>query len=122
MERSVNLKEKLASFSEHWSPKIVGELNDQLVKVVKCQGEYPWHHHADEDELFMVLEGELEIRLRNGSVHLHPGELYIVPRGVEHSPAARNEAHILLFEPAATRNTGNVFHEYTVETEELERI
>ena len=122
MSNKVNLGDKLSSFGELWSPKVIGELNGQFVKLVKCQGEYPWHSHAEEDELFMVLHGQLEIRLRDKSVTLDEGEFFIVPRGVEHSPAAQHETHVLLFEPASTRNTGNVNHEYTIEAKSLEHI
>lgn len=120
MDDKVNLLEKLASFEERWSPKIVGELNGQAVKLAKTEGEYVWHQHADEDELFLVLEGRLEIHLRDRIVKLEPGELCIVPRGVEHKPVG--EASILLFEPIATRNTGDVDHRYTIEADDLERI
>lgn len=118
----INLKEKLASFSEHWVPKVVGELNGQFVKLVKFQGEYVWHQHAHEDELFLVLSGRIEIHFRDRVVSLGEGEFCIVPRGVEHKPVAAAEASVLLFEPAATRNTGNVDHAYTIEAESLERI
>ena len=122
MTRKVNLAEKLAQFDQHWSPKLVGELNGQYVKVVKCLGEYPWHFHEQEDELFLVVKGRLNIRFRDYVVELDEGELCVVPRGVEHSPEAPEEAHVMLFEPAATRNTGNVDHDYTIEADELERI
>jgi mannose-6-phosphate isomerase-like protein (cupin superfamily) len=104
----VNLAEKLASFSEHWQPRIVGELNGQQVKVAKLQGEFVWHHHDHEDELFLVVKGAMTIQLREREVALGEGEFFIVPRGVEHRPVAAAEAHILLFEPASTLNTGNV--------------
>src|SRR5262245_3873403 len=104
---AVNLKEKLDSFTETWVPKVVGELNDQFVKIVKFVGEYVWHHHAHEDELFLVLDGEIEIHFRDRVVKLKQGEFCIVPRGVEHKPVAHKLASVLLFEPAATRNTGN---------------
>lgn len=117
-----NLAGKLASFSEHWVPRVVGELNGQFVKVVKFQGEYVWHHHADEDELFLVLEGQIEIHFRDRIVPLTAGEFCIVPRGVEHKPMAQREASVLLFEPATTRNTGNVDHRYTIEAGNLKRI
>ncbi|QDV90261.1 Cupin domain protein [Phycisphaerae bacterium RAS2] len=119
---AISIKEKLAAFSEHWSPKIVGELNGQYVKLVKFQGEYVWHHHANEDELFLVIEGQIEIHFRDRVVTLNNGEFCIVPRGVEHKPVAAKEASVLLFEPAATRNTGNVDHDYTIEPAALERI
>jgi len=122
MNEKVTLAEKLASFSEHWVPKVVGELNGQYVKVVKFKGEYVWHRHADEDELFLVLRGRIRIELRDRTVTLEEGEFFIVPRGVEHKPAADQTAHVMLFEPAATRNTGNVQHEYTIEAGDLQRI
>ncbi len=114
----VNLAEKLARFEERWSPRIVGELNGQHVKVVKLEGEFVWHHHADEDELFLVLRGRLAMHLRDRVVELGPGELLVVPRGVEHKPVALEETHVLLFEPASTVNTGNVRDERTVERPE----
>lgn len=118
----VNLAGKLASFEEHWVPKIVGALNDQYVKVVKFKGEYLWHRHDHEDELFMVLRGRIRVHLRDGIVELDEGEFCIVPRGVEHKPEAGETAEVLLFEPATTRNTGNVQHRYTIEAEDLRRI
>ncbi|HEX5514545.1 MAG TPA: cupin domain-containing protein [Gammaproteobacteria bacterium] len=111
----VNLQEKLALFSEHWSPRIVGELNGQQVKLAKLKGEFVWHHHEHEDELFLVIKGTLLMRLREGDVVIQEGEFFIVPRGVEHQPVAEDEVHVLLFEPAATLNTGNVRNERTVE-------
>ena len=103
----VNLAQKFAAFSEHWRPKIVGELNGQEVKVVKFQGLFPWHHHEIEDELFLVWRGRMHIEFRDRIVELKPGEFLIVPRGVEHRTAADEEAEVILFEPAATRNTGS---------------
>ncbi len=120
--QTANLAQKLATFSEHWVPKVVGELNGQFVKIVKFQGEYVWHHHADEDEMFLVLEGAIEIHFRDRVVSLAKGEFCIVPRGVEHKPVALREASVLLFEPATTRNTGNVNHQYTIEADALRRI
>jgi len=117
--QKINLKEKLAQFSEHWSPRIVGELNGQHVKLAKMQGEFVWHHHEHEDELFLVLKGTLLMRLREGDVVINEGEFFIVPCGVEHQPIAEDEVHVLLFEPASTLNTGNVRNERTVE--DLER-
>jgi mannose-6-phosphate isomerase-like protein (cupin superfamily) len=114
----VNLREKLALFSELWSPKIVGELNGQQVKLVKLHGEFTWHHHAEEDELFLVLSGQLSIQLRDRVVDLREGEFLIVPKGVEHRPVALEEAHVLLLEPASTLNTGNVRTERTVDRPE----
>ena len=111
----VNLAEKLGSFAEHWQPRIVGELNGQHVKVVKLQGEFVWHHHDHEDELFLVVKGSMSIQLRDRDILLREGEFFIVPRGVEHRPVADGEAHVLLFEPASTLNTGNVRNERTYE-------
>jgi mannose-6-phosphate isomerase-like protein (cupin superfamily) len=116
----VNLAEKLASFADHWRPRIVGELNGQLVKLVKFVGEFVWHHHDDEDELFLVVKGRFRMEFRDRDVWLEEGEFLVVPRGVEHRPVAEEEAHVLLFEPASTLNTGDVRGERTVET--LERI
>jgi mannose-6-phosphate isomerase-like protein (cupin superfamily) len=116
----VNLVEKFSLFDEYWSPKIVGELNGQWVKLAKLKGEFAWHHHAAEDELFLVVKGRLVIKLRERDVVLDEGEFFIVPRGVEHQPVAEQEAHVLLFEPKSTLNTGNVRNERTVE--ELETI
>ena len=114
--KKVNLAEKLAQFTEHWSPRIVGELNGQHVKLVKLEGAFVWHHHEHEDELVLVLEGHLEIHLRESVVALDPGEFFIVPRGVEHKPVASGEVHVLLLEPASTLNTGNVRNHLTVES------
>ena len=110
----VNLAEKLALFSEQWKPKIVGELNGQQVKLVKFQGPFVWHHHDHEDELFLVVKGRFRMEFRDRHVWLEEGEFLIVPRGVEHRPVADEEAHVLLFEPASTLNTGNVQNERTV--------
>ena len=120
--KKVNLKEKLASFEEPWVPKVVGELNGQFVKVAHFEGEYVWHHHEEEDELFLVVEGRVEIHLRDRIVELEPGEFTIVPRGVEHKPVAHGRAQVLMFEPASTRNTGQVDHTYTIEPEDLQQI
>ena len=116
----IDLAEKLSGFDERWSPRIVAELNGQQVKLAKLEGEFVWHSHADEDELFLVLEGKLTIELRDGAVVLGPGQMVVVARGVEHRPVAVGEVHLLLFEPAGTLNTGNVRNERTVE--ELKRI
>lgn len=120
--QKVNLRDKLESFDERWVPKVIGELNGQLVKVVRAEGEYVWHAHAEEDELFLVIDGRLDIHFRDRTVSLDPGEFCIVPRGVEHKPEAKAPASVLLFEPATTRNTGNVDHGYTIEPADLERI
>ena len=111
----VNLAQKLSTFDEHWSPKVVADLNGQQVKLVKVKGEFVWHHHDDEDELFLILSGRLKMELRDGDIWLEEGEFLVVPRGVEHRPVAEEEVHLLLFEPASTLNTGNVRNERTVE-------
>ena len=116
----VNIREKLALFHDHWSPKIVGELNGQHVKLVKFQGEFVWHKHDHEDELFLVVKGRFRMEYRDRHVWLEEGEFLIVPRGVEHRPVAEEEVHVLLFEPAGTLNTGDVGDERTVQ--EPERI
>ena len=103
----IDLAEKLSSFSEHWSPKVVACLNDDEIKVVKLQGEFVWHTHDDTDELFLVIEGELTIQLRDGNVVLRPGQLYVVPRGVEHCPVADGEVHAVVIEPVGVVNTGD---------------
>ena len=110
---AVNFQEKLALFSEHWSPKIIAQMNDTQFKLVKIQGEFVWHSHAETDEVFIVLAGEMAIEFRNGRIHLHPGELFVVPKGVEHKPVAANECHILLVEPADLVNTGDAQSELT---------
>ena len=122
MEKKVNLKEKLESFNDTWSPKVVGELNNQYVKVVKLQGEYVWHFHECEDELFMVIDGEMKLHFRDGTVTLKEGEFCVVPHGVEHKPEASDLCQVLLFEPATTRNTGNVSNDVTIEPDDLEKI
>ena len=104
----VNLAQKLTLFNDHWRPRIVGELNDSHVKLVKVQGEFVWHHHEHEDELFLVLNGRLQMQFRDRDVWLEEGEFIIVPRGVEHRPVAPEEVHLLLLEPKSTLNTGNV--------------
>ena len=112
--RKVVLTEKLALFEERWSPRIVAELNGQEVKLAKLEGEFVWHSHASEDELFLVLDGTLRMELRDGAVELGPGEMLVVPRGVEHRPVAEREVHVLLFEPAGTVNTGELRNERTI--------
>jgi len=104
----INLADKLTQISEHWRPKVVGELNGQEVKLVKFQGEFVWHQHEQEDELFLGVAGRFRVEFRDRVVEIGPGELIVVPHGVEHRTVAEEEAHVLLFEPAATRNTGNV--------------
>jgi mannose-6-phosphate isomerase-like protein (cupin superfamily) len=119
--KKVNLREAFASFDEHWSPRLAGELNGQAVKLARAEGEFVWHHHEDADELFLVTSGKLRIEFRHESdVVLQEGEFVIVPRGVEHRPVAETEAEILLFEPGGTRNTGDVETDRT--RTDLERI
>ena len=103
----VNLERKLVGFSEHWSPKIIEKFNGHDVMVVKAKGKFVWHSHADTDDFFLVLKGQLTIQLKDGDVHLGPGDLYVVPKGVEHRPIANDEVHLLLIEPVDTPNTGN---------------
>ena len=112
--QKVNLGEKLALFSDHWNPRIVGELNGQQVKLAKLLGEFVWHRHDNEDELFLVVKGRFRMEFRDRHVWLEEGEFLIVPRGQEHRPVADEEAHVLLFEPSSTLNTGNVRNERTV--------
>lgn len=116
----VNISEKLALFDEHWKPKIVGELNGQHIKLVKLLGEFVWHHHDEEDEMFLVIDGHFRMEFRDREVWLEEGEFIVVPRGVEHRPVAEEEVSVMLFEPASTLNTGNVTGEMTVA--ELDRI
>lgn len=105
---SINLQEKLTKFSEHWSPKIIAQLNDYHLKLAKVQGEFVWHDHPDTDEVFIVVNGHLDILFRDGKVSLSEGEMFVVPKGVEHKPVAEQECHILLIEPAGLVNTGSV--------------
>ena len=110
---SINLPDKLTKFSEHWSPKIIAQMNDYHFKVVKVLGEFVWHDHPETDEVFLVLKGKLDIHFRDGKVTLNEGEMYVVPQGIEHKPVAESECHILLIEPAGTVNTGDVVSEKT---------
>jgi mannose-6-phosphate isomerase-like protein (cupin superfamily) len=114
----VDLKEKFSLFNEYWKPKIAGELNGQYVKLAKLKGEFVWHHHENEDELFMVIKGKLTIKLKDEEIKLHEGQFFIIPRGVEHLPVAEEECHVMLFEPKSVLNTGNTKNEKTVETPE----
>lgn len=118
--QKVNLSEKFGLFSECWKPRIAGEINDSYVKLVKLKGEFVWHHHEAEDELFLVVRGRLLIKLRDRDLRLEEGEFVVIPRGVEHLPVAEEEAHVLLLEPKSTLNTGNVRSDRTVD--ELERV
>ena len=111
--KKVNLIEKFSLFKEQWSPKIVGELNGQMVKLVKFKGPFVWHHHDHEDELFYVVKGSFEMEFENETVTINPGEFIIVPRGIEHRPNAKDECEVMLFEPGTTLNTGNVENERT---------
>jgi mannose-6-phosphate isomerase-like protein (cupin superfamily) len=120
MPDKVNLRDKLARIDDHFNPRIAGELNGQQVKLVKFKGEFIWHHHDNEDELFLVIDGRFRMEFRDKHVWVEKGEFLIVPRGVEHRPVAEEEVSVLLFEPASTLNTGNVHNERTVA--ELERV
>jgi mannose-6-phosphate isomerase-like protein (cupin superfamily) len=110
----VNLEEKFGTFDERWSPKIVGTVNDSHVKIAKVQGQFVWHHHADEDEMFLVVRGRLVLKMHEGDVTLEEGEMFVVPKGVEHLPVAPEETWILMVEPRGTLNTGNIVNERTV--------
>jgi len=118
--QTVNLAQKFGQFQDYWNPRIVGELNDFAVKAVKLKGEFVWHHHEVEDELFLVVRGTLRMRFRDREAVVREGEFIIVPHGVEHQPVADEEVHLILLEPKSTLNTGNVTNERTVR--ELERI
>jgi mannose-6-phosphate isomerase-like protein (cupin superfamily) len=109
----INFQERLTKFSEHWSPRIVAQMNDYHFKIVKIEGEFDWHDHRETDEVFIVLKGQLEIQFHDGSVTLNEGEMFVVPKGLEHKPVAKEECHILLIEPAGTVNTGDVVNERT---------
>ena len=109
----INFQEKLPKFSEHWSPRIVAQMNDYHFKIVKIEGEFVWHDHPETDEVFIILKGQLEIQFRDGKVSLKQGEMFVVPKGLEHKPVAEQECHILLVEPAGTVNTGDVVNERT---------
>ena len=113
----VNINQKLSLFNEHWSPKIVGEINNFYVKLVKLEGEFVWHHHENEDEMFFVVKGELLMKLRNKDILIKEGEFIIIPKGVEHLPIAKEEVQIMLFELKSTVNTGNIVNERTVENQ-----
>lgn len=110
----INLSEKFSLFSDHWSPKIAGELNGQLVKLVKFKGTFVWHHHELEDELFYVVKGSFDMEFRDKTVSISEGEFIIVPKGVEHRPNSKEEVHVMLFEPGTTLNTGNIENERTI--------
>jgi mannose-6-phosphate isomerase-like protein (cupin superfamily) len=114
---AINLDEKFGHFHEHWQPKVIAEMNDTQFKLVKLQGEFVWHHHAETDETFLVIEGELRIDFREGSVVLGPGEMFVVPKGVEHKPYAAHEVKLMLIEPRGVRNTGNEAGERTAQND-----
>lgn len=118
--KKVNLKEKFSKFQDHWHPRIVGELNGQLVKLAKLKGEFIWHSHKEEDEMFLVIKGKLKIEFRDKTVELQENEFFIIPKGVEHKPIAEEEVHVMLFEPASTKHTGEEKHELT--RDHLEKI
>jgi mannose-6-phosphate isomerase-like protein (cupin superfamily) len=109
----VNIAEKLNGINDYWNPRIVGELNGQHVKLTKANGEFVWHKHDNEDEMFLIIKGEFKIELRNKTIDVKPGEFIIIPKGVEHRPVTNGEVHVMLFEPASTLNTGNVKNEFT---------
>ena len=112
---AINLQEKLAQFTDHWAPKIIAQMNDYHFKLVKFKGEFVWHRHGDTDEVFMVIDGDMSIEFRDGRVELSTGEMFVVPKGLEHKPFAANECRIMLVEPAGTVNTGDTGGELTAE-------
>jgi len=112
----INIKEKFNLFSEHWTPKKIGELNGQQLLLAKIKGEFIWHAHEHEDELFMIIKGALIIEFRDKTIELNEGEIYIIPKGVEHKPIAKEEVHVLLFEPLEIKHTGNIISDVTVKT------
>ena len=120
MIEKVNLKQKLGLIRDHWNPRIAGEVNDSYVKLVKLQGSFEWHHHDNEDEMFLVVEGRFTIKLKEGDVNVEEGEFVIIPKGTDHCPVAEHEVSVLLVEPKSTLNTGNLRNEKT--KERLERI
>jgi mannose-6-phosphate isomerase-like protein (cupin superfamily) len=122
MIEAVNLTQKLTLFQEYWSPKVVGELNENYLKVVKVKGEFVWHKHEDDDELFLVLKGRLVIQLRDQDITLNEGDFLVVPKGVEHRPVAEDEAHVLLVEPKTVVNTGDATDERTIAPDDLSKI
>ena len=122
MIEAVNLTQKLTLFQEYWSPKVVGELNENYLKVVKVKGEFVWHKHEDDDELFLVLKGRLVIQLRDQDITLNEGDFLVVPKGIEHRPVAEDEAHVLLVEPKTVVNTGDAADERTIAPDDLSKI
>ncbi len=118
----INLKEKFSLFNDHWSPKIIAESNGQLIKLAKIEGEFIWHNHADEDEVFFIVKGELLLKFRDKNVHLKEGELYVVPKGIDHCPIAEKECWVMLIEPKGTKHTGETNFEKAVEEKNQEWI
>jgi mannose-6-phosphate isomerase-like protein (cupin superfamily) len=113
--QKINFDEKFAAFSDHWSPKVIAEMNDYQFKLVKVQGEFVWHHHADTDEAFIVIEGSMKIEFEDRTVELHAGEMFVVPKGIEHKPVAENECKIMVIEPRGIVNTGSAESELTAD-------
>ena len=113
--KAINFRQKLGKFDEHWSPRVITEMNDYQFKLAKVQGEFDWHSHADTDEAFIIIDGELEIEFRDGKVRLEAGEMIVVPKGVEHKPVAENECHIMVVEPKGTINTGDAGSQLTAQ-------
>jgi mannose-6-phosphate isomerase-like protein (cupin superfamily) len=122
MIEAVNLAQKLTLFTDYWSPKIVGDLNENYIKVVKVKGEFDWHTHEDDDEFFLILKGRLVIQLRDQDITLDEGEMVVIPKGVEHRPVAEDEVHMMLIEPKTVVNTGDATSERTVTPDQMERI
>ena len=120
--QKININDKFALFNDHWTPKVLAESNGQLVKIAKGSGELVWHKHDDEDELFIVFKGKLTLQLRDGNIVLHPGEMFVVPKGVEHCPLADGETHFMMIEPATTAHTGELSTSKTVSFEDQEWI
>ena len=116
----INISQKLSQFTDYWNPRIAGELNGQHIKLVKFKGDFIWHKHDNEDEMFLVIKGSFIMELRDGPIHINEGEFIIIPKGMEHRPVATDEVHIMLFEPASTINTGNQINEFT--RDQLETI
>lgn len=110
----ININQKFSLFSDHWNPRIIAELNGQQVKLAKLKGEFIWHKHDEEDELFLVVKGNLRMEFRDKVINIHPGEIFVVPKGVEHRPVAEEEVEVMLFEPASTLNTGSQRNERTI--------
>lgn len=117
MDQAINIKEKLTKFNDYWSPKVISEMNDYQFKLVKIIGDFIWHDHKETDEVFIVIDGEMKIAFRDGEVHLSKGEMYVIPRGVEHKPFASEECHVMIVEPRGVINTGETVSPYTAEND-----